>query len=267
MPYVGQTPWIRFDDPMASSLLAPNRRRYVVEPGALDDRAGLAFTNGHCHSLALALHRQTGGEIVGFTKSQRPFDHLLVRADDGRLIDIGGPRTPAEVVADGGCLRGVDTATLERLPIEYGWVPPDVDLASAWVPPLLERVVAGESHRRTGCFTSGFMLDPLRAIHVEWSEREGAVLLIAFGRLEGQAPTAWLRCMSARIPENSDGERVIDFAPAAFERHAVDFEHTIRSNRAIATANLSAPASEESPLCPPDEDRAQATSGRRDRQD
>jgi hypothetical protein len=51
---------------------------------------------------------------VAFAKTQKPFDHVLVRAEDGRLIDIGGARTPAEIVAGGGHLSGVTTAALER---------------------------------------------------------------------------------------------------------------------------------------------------------
>jgi hypothetical protein len=237
---------------MSSSLLAPNGRRYVVDPGVLDDRAALAFTNGHCHSLALALHGETGGEIVAFAKLEKPFDHLLVRADDGRLIDIGGARMPAEVVAAGGQLSSVNTAVLERLPFDYGWVAPDPEAASAWVPPLLQRVADREPHRRIGCFAHGFMLDMQRAIHVEWSEGEGAVRLKAFGRRLDKAQTAWTRCLSVRIPEDAVGERLIDFTEQAFERHARQFELVIRRNRARVIANLDARPVDESPVCAPE---------------
>lgn len=237
---------------MAWSLLAPNGRRYVVEPGVLDDRAALAFTNGHCHSLALALHRKTDGEMVSLVKMQEPFDHILVRSEDGRLIDIGGARTPAVVVTAGGRLSRVNTATLERLPTKYGWAAADPKLASAWLPPLLERVVAGEPHRQIGCFTYDFRLDSQCVIHIEWSERDGAVRLTAFGRRHDDAPTAWTRCMAVRVPKSSEGERLIDFTQRAFDRHARQFEEVIQADRAGVIANLDDPAVDESPLRPPE---------------
>jgi hypothetical protein len=236
---------------MPSSLLAPNGRRYIVELGVLDDRAALAFTNGHCHSLALALHREAGGEMVGFKTTETPFDHILVRSHHGQLIDIGGSRAPAEVIASGGDLVEISTGTLERLVTEYGWVPPDPEIALAWVAPLLERVAADEPHRRIGCFTHQFSLDQERVIHVEWSERDGAALLMAFGQRRDHAPAAWTRCATARLPQNGPGERVIDFTPLAFERHAKLFEQAIRRNLADVNRKLEAPAGGESPLCPP----------------
>jgi hypothetical protein len=237
---------------MFSNLLAPNGRRYVVQPGILDDRAALAFTNGHCHSLALALHRATGGEMVGFTRTQEPFEHVLVRSDDGRLIDIGGARTPAEVVAAGGRLRGVNSEALEQLTCECGWVPPVPEVASAWVAPLLERLAAGAPHHRIGCFAYGFVLDGQIAMHVEWSERDGAIRLIAFGRRLNGEPTAWTRCSSAQVPENAVGERVIDFTHQAFECHRRRFEEVIRGHRDQIIANLDAPKVIDAPACPPD---------------
>jgi hypothetical protein len=240
---------------MSLSLLAPNSRRYVVHPGILDDRAALVFTNGHCHSLALALHRATGGEMVAFTRTQKPFEHVLVRADDGRLIDIGGARTPAEVVAAGGHLRGLNSETLEQLTSEYGWVSPVPEVASAWVAPLLERVAAGAPHHRIGCFAYEFVLDGQISMHVEWSERDGALRLVAFGRRLDEEPTAWTRCSSAQVPENAFGEQVIDFTHQDFECHRRRFEKVIRGRREQIIANLDASKVIDSPVCPPDDDR------------
>lgn len=240
---------------MSSSFLAPNGRRYVVEPGILDDRAALAFTNGHCHSLALALHRVTRTEMVGFTRTERPFEHVLVRSEDGRLIDIRGARTPAEVIADGGQLSGINQMTLRHLVDECGWVPADPDAASAWVRPLLEQVAANGPYRRIRCFCHEFVLAVEQAsIHVEWSERDGGARLVAFGRRTTSEPTSWVRCCSHKLPNDARGEQVIDFTQDAFEHHVRDFEKSIQLKEPQVIANLDAPQVIESPMCPPPAD-------------
>jgi hypothetical protein len=235
---------------MTSSFLAPQGRRYIVDPGVLDDRASLAFTNGHCHSLALALHRETGGEMLSFAKHETPFDHVLVRAVDGRLIDIGGARTTADVVAQGGQLLGVDEGTLYSLPHVYQWATPEPNAARAWVKPVLDHVKANEAHRRIACFTHTFDLDEEWTIHIEWTEADGALRLIAFGRARTDAVT-WTRCLSCRVPENSFGERVIDFTLPAFGEHAQQFEAMIRQSRGQVIANLKSPPEADAPVCPP----------------
>lgn len=38
----------------------------INDQGVIDEEAEKVFTRGQCHSLALALHRQTGWPIIGF---------------------------------------------------------------------------------------------------------------------------------------------------------------------------------------------------------
>jgi hypothetical protein len=238
-------------DHMLSSFVAPNGRRYIVEPGVLDDRAALAFTNGHCHSLALALQREIGGQLLAFAKTETPFDHVLVRASDGQLIDIGGARSSAEVVANGGKLFPVSGGTLHRLPDEFGWTPPEPDAASPWVGPVLARVESGEAHHRIGCFTHDFELGSHFMIHIEWTEADGALRLVAFGRASVGSPSRWTRCLSCRVPTNADGEYLIDFSDHAFRELARQFEQTIRLQRARVVGNLNTPREGGTPMCPP----------------
>jgi len=59
-----------------------------LTPGVLDEAAVEFFANGHCASMALALHRLTGWQIV----RMRPlWTHAVVRCQYGRLLDARGP--------------------------------------------------------------------------------------------------------------------------------------------------------------------------------
>ena len=232
-----------------TTLLAPNGRRYVVERGVVDDRSALAFTNGHCHSLALALHQATGGPIIAYKRYDGSFDHLFVKASDGRLIDIGGARDPSDLTP-GGVLSFVDAADVDPLTASLGWVPPATDLAADWVSSVVERVERNEPHHRIGCFTYDFPLDDRLDIHIEWPELEGAVRLRGFGRLRAGTPS-WARCSVMTIKADENGERLIDFAPAAFGVHARRFEALLRQSPDAVYANVLDPVEPEQPLAPP----------------
>lgn len=69
----------------------------INDNGVIDDEATGVFLQGHCHSLALALHRRTGWPIVGLENDldrleKSPPSHCVVycpQLDD--YIDIEGP--------------------------------------------------------------------------------------------------------------------------------------------------------------------------------
>jgi hypothetical protein len=223
----------------------------VVEPGVVDDRSALAFTNGHCHSLALALHRCTGGEMVGLTKNEDPYDHILTRNDDGRLIDIGGARSPDELTALGGRLSDVDSSTIPELCSEHGWVRAEPELAAGWVDAILARVAAGTPHVRPRCFTYDFELSAVLDVHVEWSGVDGGERLTAFGRELGYPSVPWARCAVMTIKPDENGERLIDFTQAAFDVHLSRFEQLLRTRPSAILENVRARREPEQPLREP----------------
>lgn len=59
------------------------------------------FLRGYCHALAVALHRLFGHELVMASKSGIPF-HVLVRRQDGALIDYDGETTLERIQQDSG---------------------------------------------------------------------------------------------------------------------------------------------------------------------
>jgi hypothetical protein len=215
----------------------------------VDDRALIAFTNGHCHSLASALAQELDGEIVALRKREDPFDHVLARARDGRLIDIGGAHTPGELTATGGQLIQVDVRTLEGL-TAFNWSPLASDAAAPWVPAVLRHVASGAPPAEPGVFRYGFAVDDL-SIHIEWSDVEGASRLTAWGRLPSTPPGVWNRCMVIRPEKNEIGERLIDFSPAEFDRLACLFERTIRHSLDTTIGYVLNPADPERPRWPP----------------
>lgn len=58
----------------------------------LDDarRSGV-FTNGHCHSLAFALHKLTGWDLIAAgTHEECEPRHIAVQSPTGRIFDVNG---------------------------------------------------------------------------------------------------------------------------------------------------------------------------------
>jgi hypothetical protein len=198
-----------------------HERRYVVEPGVVDSRAILALTNGHCHSFAIALRQATGGDLISFQRRQQPFDHVLCQVEDGRLADIGGARTPNEVLAEGGELRGVDEPTLFALPDLFNWVPPDPTMAHAWVNPVLDLIATGAPRRVVPTLTCQRVDDANGLlIHFEWTEASGGVTINAFARRNASKSGSWSHVLEMGVPRVSDGARLIDFTSAALVGHA-----------------------------------------------
>lgn len=233
-----------------ATLLAPCGLRYVVEPGVIDDRSALAFTWGHCHSLALALARETGREMVALRKTQDPFDHILARADDGRLLDIGGPRASREVTYGGGRLSAVSPQTIAALPTQFGWAAADPDTASQWVPAILDRASRGEPYLTVGCFTRALNVGVLE-VRLEWSAVDGAERLTAFGRPSAAPRTVWGRCGVLSIKQDAAGERLIDFCQAAFDVHADRLEAFIRRDPDLFLSRALQPTDAQQPWSPP----------------
>lgn len=232
-------------------LKASHGRRYVVEAGVIDDRALLGFTMGQCHAMALALRQATGGALVGLMAAQEPLDHLLVRISDGRLVDIGGVRTDAEATVSGGRLSEIGDEIVSNLVTNYGWEPPQVEIASLWTGPVLDAADRGEPHRLATCFVHDFRLDEVLDIHIEWSLVDTGERLTAFGRRPGDAGGAWVRCGVQSIKEDEAGLRVIDFTSEAFAVHARRMEALMRQRPEAVVAHFVADLDPQQPLRPP----------------
>jgi len=106
----------------------------------LDAAAQLAFPDGHCHSLALALAARTGWPLVAVEDPAGVIVHVAVRRPDGRVVDVTGAQQPGGLVdaAGGGALRALTRREVELLVQTYGWVEVDPRAAS-WVVAVLER--------------------------------------------------------------------------------------------------------------------------------
>jgi hypothetical protein len=236
--------------PEVVQLRASDGRRYVVETGVIDDRALLGFTMGQCHAMALALREKTGGPIVGLVEKASPFDHLLTRSDDGRLIDIGGARSP-DLISSGGQLTEVDVDTVRALTTDHGWEVPQLDIARLFVSAVLEGVQQGRQHRQPTCFTHDFSLGDILDIHIEWSIFDTGERLTAFGRRPDDPLGTWVRCATQAIKPDALGNRIIEFTPEVFAAHAKRFEIHIRELDTAIETHFLAALNPQQPLKPP----------------
>lgn len=61
----------------------------VLKAGKIDNQAKIVFSNGQCHSLALAVNKLTGWPIFGISDDEGDFIHIITSSPKGYL-DIGG---------------------------------------------------------------------------------------------------------------------------------------------------------------------------------
>ena len=100
-----------FYEDYASKLTDPNRS---VEFHFITDEEETDFTEGDCGILARAIHRKTGWPLVLVSPNgtgpieEIDWDHMAVRAPDGRLIDAVGMSTEADFREYWGGSIGVD---------------------------------------------------------------------------------------------------------------------------------------------------------------
>lgn len=199
-------------------LKAASDRSFVVEAGVLDQRAILAFVGGQCHGLALALHARTGFPLAAVLDGEGTCVHVVVRADDGLLIDITGAHTEAELAAEGNySVRGVDDHFIRGLEAQHGWAPADVAQAEAWVDAVLSRVAAGDRQppmnratmRRTG------PVDTALDLRIEWT---GEPHLDVYVRRASVRAVDWTLYAHVVFPVEPDtGRHRIEFTPERFD--------------------------------------------------
>lgn len=118
-------------------LLLPGDKALVLDDEPrLDEAALLAFLGGHCHSLAMALHEQTGWQLVAIDDARDgTCVHIAVRRPDGKIVDLAGAHTVAEIAearAGGAVFREVTNAELADLHASHGWAEPVPQVAAPW---------------------------------------------------------------------------------------------------------------------------------------
>ncbi|MFE2832197.1 hypothetical protein ACFXI6_14285 [Streptomyces mirabilis] len=69
----------------------------TLTPGVITPAAFEAFTRGACAGLAIALHDATGWPIIEIGHCDGLPLHFMVRHPDGRLVDIRGVHSDADV--------------------------------------------------------------------------------------------------------------------------------------------------------------------------
>lgn len=115
---------------------------FYATPGVMDDQARAAFSFGHCHSLALALHRRTGWPLLGLSRHDRQANltHVVLEMPDGRWLDASGPQ-PADPQPYPGAPppRSITEEQLLELTEQAEWLAADPQLAESFVDPLLEQ--------------------------------------------------------------------------------------------------------------------------------
>lgn len=125
-----------------------------VSPGVLDESSRLAYTQGQCHALALALHEATGWPIIGAEDEELDVCHFFVRTPDGLLLDITGAHEPEEALQlehMSFCpapeyLAEQDPEWVASLGEDPEWREPDLMTARSFVYPLLRLCGAAPEH-------------------------------------------------------------------------------------------------------------------------
>lgn len=123
----------------------------TVAPGVVDEAARVAFSRGHCHAMALALHEATGWAVSAamfdWDRDDPPIDdlfdvpgHFAVTSPDGRIVDIFGEYDPAHDPAGFGKILWLPSSPerIDELVFEGDYRPLDaLDLARSMVPALI----------------------------------------------------------------------------------------------------------------------------------
>lgn len=132
-----------------------HRGTVEITPGVLDIQSQYAFSGGHCHSLALAIARAKGLNVVVAGRRPRKGGdlepmHMLVELEDGRWADVRGVYEAGDSYNtkwDASFLYQVGDAVVvhpdEAGAIlaggEHAWLKEDPMLAAAFIEPVLEK--------------------------------------------------------------------------------------------------------------------------------
>jgi hypothetical protein len=113
-------------------------RLIQIDESTLDRRAVLAFVQGQCHAMALALCHRTRWELLAIEKPNGGWDHVCVSRPDGLLHDVTGAH-PRDAVLRGRHALEVDETWVRGLERTWNWAPPATDVAALFVDAVLQR--------------------------------------------------------------------------------------------------------------------------------
>jgi hypothetical protein len=215
-----------------AALHGSTDRLYVVERGVRDQCATLAFVEGQCHGLALALHRRKGWPLVAIDNADGDCVHVCVRDPDGRLVDIRGFHLAGTIpIGNGHHIREVNEAYVAGL-TERGWSAPDRDAAEAWVDGVLARSRAA-TEPMPPPFGDTRWVDDGYQLRLLWDGRINVETSVRVLKRSQE----WVPYIQVPVPRDRDsGRRIIDFTQAKFD----EFCDVIASNfdRAKADSKL-----------------------------
>ena len=213
---------------------------YVVNPGVLDRRAIAGFTLGQCHGLALAVHERTGWPMVGAYNGNGVCQHVLVVDDQGRLVDITGARTRAQVLSADNVdhVQPIDRAQIDRLVADDGWALPDTAAAELWLDQVIDRATSSAEPIAAEYLLRRVPIDSELELAFRWGGMEDVDVLV---RDPGASETRWTGHRSIAVPRGSDGLRVVDFTEDSFNE-IIDLWLTQRFDRDDARAATDAAA-------------------------
>jgi hypothetical protein len=195
------------------TLDGSTNRLYVVERGVRDQRALLAFREGQCHGLALALRRRTGWQLVA-VENDGVCEHITVRHPGGHLVDILGGHPDGLPGSEGIVERDVDESYIDELVANREWAGPDLEAAEAWVEGVLERAAGPPDERSRGFAMSGPIGDGYELRFVWLGRARMDVFVRALPRSKD-----WVPYGPIDIPRDPATCRyLIDFTQEQFER-------------------------------------------------
>lgn len=120
------------------TLELPRYDDVQVIPGAWDDTARFAFSAGHCHSFAMALHDRTGwpilamsGKYSGYTNLQ----HMVVVMPDGKWLDARGIQEPDR--ENHIHFQPMTLQEIQSMKDLKGWKKPQMEVAQEFVDAFL----------------------------------------------------------------------------------------------------------------------------------
>ena len=188
---------------------------FLLERGVLDERALAAFVGGQCHGLALAIRQRTDWPLVAVDDEKDECVHICVRRPDGLLVDVTGSHSDDEMTADRRRLRiPFDRSDVDALVERFGWAPPELEAAAAWVEVVLERAETGPMLPPMA--TARISRDAFPAayeVHFEWEANPWFSVQV---RRPGQRDS--VSYSRVDFTPDSNGGYLIDFREEEFDR-------------------------------------------------